>query len=171
MTTQGETEPERGGAHTYRGAVTWEYAPDMDGDPDPGEIVWTWVSYEEDARIGKDRPIAILGRAEDHRLVGLMLSSRDHSGDRDWLAIGAGPWDSEGRSSWLRRDRLLAVPAASVRREGAVLPRATYDAVIAAIGVPPVAAPNRTGWTLRDGFRRILGRPLPRSSSDGTLGP
>ena len=108
---------------------------------------------------------------KDHRLVGLMLSSRDHSGDRDWLAIGAGPWDSEGRSSWLRRDRLLAVPAASVRREGAVLPRATYDAVIAAIGVPPVAAPNRTGWTLRDGFRRILGRPHPRSSSDGTLGP
>jgi hypothetical protein len=171
MSVAGEPEPERGGAHTYRGAVTWEYSPEMDGDPDPGEVVWTWVSYEEDARIGKDRPIAILGRAEDHRLVGLMLSSRDHSGDRDWLAIGAGPWDSEGRPSWLRRDRLLAVPAASVRREGAVLSRATYDAVIAAIGAPPVAAPTRTGWTLRDGFRRILGRPLPRSSSDGTLGP
>jgi hypothetical protein len=25
-----------------------EYAPDLDGDPDPGEVVWTWVPYEDD---------------------------------------------------------------------------------------------------------------------------
>src|SRR5688572_16152998 len=24
------------------------YAPDLDGDADPGEIVWTWVPYEDD---------------------------------------------------------------------------------------------------------------------------
>jgi hypothetical protein len=158
---EGDLEPDRGGAHTYRGDVTWEYAPEIDGDPDPGEIVWAWVAFEEDATRGKDRPIAILGRADDHRLVGLMLSSRDHTGDRDWLAIGAGTWDAEGRRSWLRRDRLLAVRAESVRREGAVLPRATYDAVIAAVGTPPPTPPTRHAWTLRDGFRRILGRPLP----------
>ncbi len=157
----GEPEPERGGAHTYRGPVAWEYSPEMDGDPDPGEIVWTWVSFEEDARLGKDRPIAILGRAEDHRLVGMMLSTRDHSDDRDWLAIGSGPWDHEGRRSWLRRDRLLAVRADSVRREGAVMPRATYDSVLAAVGTPPPQAETRPPWTLRDGLRRILGRPLP----------
>lgn len=157
----GEPEPERGGAHTYRGAVTWEYSPELDGDPDPGEIVWTWVSFEEDSRLGQDRPLAILGRAEDHRLVGMMLSSRDRTGDRDWLAIGSGPWDREGRRSWLRRDRLLAVPAHAVRREGAVLPRATYDSVLAAVGsAPPVDAAPRS-WSLRDGLRRILGRPLP----------
>ena len=157
----GEPEPERGGAHTYRGPVAWEYSPEMDGDPDPGEIVWTWVSFEEDARLGKDRPIAILGRAEDHRLVGMMLSTRDHSDDRDWLAIGSGPWDHEGRRSWLRRDRLLAVRADSVRREGAVMPRATYDSVLAAVGTPPPQAETRPPWTLRDGLRRVLGRPLP----------
>lgn len=157
----GEPEPERGGAHTYRGPVAWEYSPEMDGDPDPGEIVWTWVSFEEDSRVGKDRPIAILGRAEDHRLVGMMLSSRDHSGEKDWLAIGSGPWDHEGRRSWLRRDRLLAVRADSVRREGAVLPRATYDSVLAAVGTPPPQAETRPPWTLREGLRRILGRPLP----------
>ena len=157
----GEPEPERGGAHTYRGPVAWEYSPEMDGDPDPGEIVWTWVSFEEDARLGKDRPIAILGRAEDRRLVGMMLSTRDHSDDRDWLAIGSGPWDHEGRRSWLRRDRLLAVRADSVRREGAVMPRATYDSVLAAVGTPPPQAETRPPWTLRDGLRRILGRPLP----------
>ena len=157
----GDPEPARGGAHTYRGPVTWEYSPEMDGDPDPGEIVWTWVSFEEDSRLGKDRPLAILGRAEDHRLVGMMLSSRDRTGDRDWLAIGSGPWDSEGRPSWLRRDRLLAVPADAVRREGAVLPRATYDSVLAAIASPPPVETAPRTWSLRDGLRRILGRPLP----------
>jgi hypothetical protein len=133
----------------------------MDGDPDPGEVVWTWVSFEEDAHLGKDRPIAILGRAEDGRLVGMMLSSRDHGGDQNWLAIGSGPWDSDGRPSWLRRDRLLAVPADAVRREGAVLPRATYDSVLAAVGTKVATAPAQQSWTLRDGLRRILGRPLP----------
>ena len=157
----GEPEPESGGAHTYRGDVRWEYSPEMDGDPDPGEVVWAWVAFEEDARLGKDRPLAILGRAQDHRLVGMMLSSRDHSGDRDWLAIGSGAWDREGRQSWLRRDRLLAVPASAVRREGAVLPRATYDAVLAAVSAAPPTADRGRTWTLRDGLRRILGRPLP----------
>lgn len=161
MSGEGEPEPTRGGAHTYRGDVAWEYAPEVDGDPDPGEIVWAWVAYEEDATRGKDRPIAILGRADDHRLVGLMLSSRDRSGDRNWLAIGAGPWDPEGRRSWLRRDRLLAVNAHAVRREGAILPRPTYDAVIAALGTTPAPPDSRQTWTLRDGFRRIFGRPLP----------
>ena len=161
MSEAGEPAPERGGAHTYRGLVTWEYSPEMDGDPDPGEVVWTWVSFEEDAHLGKDRPIAILGRAEDGRLVGMMLSSRDHGGDQNWLAIGSGPWDSDGRPSWLRRDRLLAVPADAVRREGAVLPRATYDSVLAAVGTKVATAPAQQSWTLRDGLRRILGRPLP----------
>lgn len=161
MRDGGEPEPERGGAHTFHGAVTWEYAPEMDGDPDPGEIVWTWVAFEEDPTQGKDRPIAVLGRADDHRLVGLMLSSRDHTGDREWLAIGSGNWDADGRRSWLRRDRLLAVRADAVRREGSILPRATYDAVIAAVGAASPSPAMRHSWTLRDGFRRILGRPLP----------
>lgn len=157
----GEAAPDRGGAYTYVGPVTWEYSPEMDDEPDPGEIVWTWVAFEEDDRRGKDRPVAVVGRAADQRLVGLMLSSRDHSGDRQWLAIGTGAWDPEGRSSWLRRDRLLAMPASAVRREGAALPRTTYDAVIAAIAAPITAPPQERRWTLRDGFRRILGRPLP----------
>lgn len=155
----GVPRPERGGADTYSGDVRWEYAPEIDGEPDPGEIVWGWVAFEEDATIGKDRPIAIVGRSTDGRLVGLLLSSRDHSGDHNWLAIGRGAWDSEGRPSWLRRDRLLAVHSNAVRREGAVLARTTYDAVLAAMATGPLA--KNPGWTLRDGFKRILGRPLP----------
>ena len=29
------------------GSVRTEYSPAHDGDPDPGEIVWTWVPFEE----------------------------------------------------------------------------------------------------------------------------
>lgn len=32
------------------GPVRTSYAPDRDGDPDPGEIVWTWVPFEENER-------------------------------------------------------------------------------------------------------------------------
>ena len=35
------------------------YAPDLDGRADPGEVVWTWVAYEEDASQGKDRPVPV----------------------------------------------------------------------------------------------------------------
>lgn len=37
------------------GPVQTSYAPDRDGDPDPGEIVWTWVPYENnDGRLSRD---------------------------------------------------------------------------------------------------------------------
>ena len=130
----GEPAPERGGAYTYTGPISWEYSPKLDRDADPGEIVWAWVAFEENAHVGKDRPVAVVGRADDGRLVGLMLSSRGHDGDRDWISIGTGPWDKEGRESWVRRDRVLAVHTRAVRREGAVMPRSTYEAIVAGMG-------------------------------------
>ena len=33
----------------------------MDGDADPGEVVWTWVPYQEDSSVGKDRPAVVIG--------------------------------------------------------------------------------------------------------------
>ena len=33
---------------------------------DPGEIVWTWVAYEEDPTQGKDRPVLVVGRDGGH---------------------------------------------------------------------------------------------------------
>src|SRR5690349_5900749 len=42
------------------GAVHLTYSPTTDGDPDPGEIVWTWVPYEENDGRGKDRPVVIV---------------------------------------------------------------------------------------------------------------
>jgi hypothetical protein len=107
------------------------YAPDMDGAADPGEIVWTWVPFEEDASQGKDRPVLVVARsAGGGELLGLMLSSQEHrADDANWLPIGSGPWDREGRESYVRLDRVLEVPEHGIRREGAVVPRDRFDAV------------------------------------------
>ncbi len=110
-------------------ARTVSYSPDLDGSADPGEIVWTWVTYEEDASQGKDRPVLVVGREGD-TVLGLMLSSqRRRDGDPDWLALGPGSWDQERRESWVRLDRVLDVPEHGIRREGAVLGRSRFDAV------------------------------------------
>jgi hypothetical protein len=110
-----------------------DYAPDLDGRADPGEVVWTWVPYEEDASRGKDRPVLVVGRDGD-RLLGLMLSSQDyHRGDPEWLGLGAGAWDGEHRPSWVRLDRVIEVREDGIRREGAVLDRARFGNVAAAL--------------------------------------
>lgn len=105
------------------------YAPHLDGRADPGEIVWTWVPFEEDPSNGKDRPVLVVGR-DGHTLLGLMLSSNPvRAQDPDWVGIGAGTWDHQGRDSWVRLDRVLDVPEAGIRREGAILPRKLFDLV------------------------------------------
>ena len=109
------------------------YAPDLDGRADPGEIVWTWVAYEEDATQGKDRPVLVVGRRGDV-LLGLMLTGqRERDGDPGYLALGSGPWDPAGRPSWLRLDRVLEMTEDSIRREGAVLDSVRFDRVAAAL--------------------------------------
>jgi hypothetical protein len=110
-----------------------EYAPNLDGDADPGEIVWTWVAYEDDPQQGKDRPVLVVGR-NGRTLLGLMLSSRqERDGRRDWLALGPGDWDRDRRPSWIRLDRVLEVDEDGIRREGAVLDRARFERVAAAL--------------------------------------
>jgi hypothetical protein len=105
--------------YTTERAATLEYSPDLDGLADPGEIVWAWVPYEEDPERGKDRPLLVVGR-HGRRLLAMMLSSREHDSD-DWLDLGSGGWDQEGRPSYLRLDRVFALDEDDIRREGAVL--------------------------------------------------
>jgi PemK-like, MazF-like toxin of type II toxin-antitoxin system len=116
--------------HPLRGRPTGrylDYAPKKNGRADPGEVVWTWVAYEDDPTQGKDRPVLVVGR-DGARLLGLMLSSQpDHDRHRTWLALGPGQWDRERRPSWVRLDRVIVVPEYSIRREGAVLDRARFD--------------------------------------------
>ncbi len=115
------------------------YAPRPDGRPDPGEVVWTWVPYEEDPSRGKDRPVLVIG-VEGDLVLALGLTSRDHDVDaaqehrdgREWMDIGTGAWDSRRRPSEVRLNRLLRLRAADVRREGAALPKPVFDAVIEA---------------------------------------
>jgi hypothetical protein len=126
-------------AGDYTGRARLEYAPDPDGQPDPGEVVWTWVPYEEDHRQGKDRPVLVVARDVDV-LLALMLSSRDHDGPdaqdearhgRHWVDIGPGAWDPRGRASEVRVDRVLRIDPAAVRREGARLDRDRFEVVAA----------------------------------------
>ena len=63
-------------------------------------------------------------------LLGLMLSSQDHHrNDPNWVGIGSGSWDYEGRASWVRLDRVLDVPEEGIRREGAILEREMFEVV------------------------------------------
>jgi len=116
----------------YKGKVTLEYSPKPNSSPDPGEVVWAWVPFEEDARKGKDRPVLLIGR-DGTWLLGLMLSSKDHDNDPTpygrWMDIGAGPWDRQRRPSEVRLDRIVRIDPRAVRREGATVPLATFDAV------------------------------------------
>jgi hypothetical protein len=48
------------------------------------------------------------------------------------MDIGSGAWDSQGRASEVRLNRLLRLDPGSVRREGAALPRPVFDAVVEA---------------------------------------
>jgi hypothetical protein len=118
------------------------YEPEADGQPDPGEVVWGWVPYEEDASQGKDRPVLLIGRKSidgvDH-WAGLMLTSKDHDRDaedearhgRHWMDIGAGAWDAERRPSEVRLDRLVILRDDAIRREGAAVSRDVFERVVA----------------------------------------
>lgn len=123
------TRPAVPSARPVEAGVRIEYTPNADGDPDPGEVVWTWVPFEDDASFGKDRPVVIIGRHGQH-LSGVALTTRYRDGA---IEVGTGPWDSRNRPSFAKVDRLLEIDADAVRREGAVLTRRRFDAVVEAV--------------------------------------
>lgn len=121
------------------GPVRTSYAPDRDGAPDPGEIVWTFVPFEENDGRGKDRPVLVVAREAAGTLLAVQLSSKQHDLDREWVALGAGPWDSSGRPSWVDLDRVLRVHEEGMRREACALDRARFDLVVGRLR-------ERYGW-------------------------
>lgn len=108
-----------------------EYKPVLDGNADTGEVVWTWVPWEEDPSQGKDRPVVIVGRRGD-MLIGVPLTSK-RSDNEPQVPVGTGPWDREGRTSYAKLDRILEVDPSQVRREGAILGRGHFDEIVAAL--------------------------------------
>lgn len=119
----------RGEVTTAEARPQVSYSPVRDDDADPGEIVWAYVPYEDDPSQGKDRPLLVIGHIESD-VAALALTSRPRD-DRHHHPIGSGPWDTRGRPSWIKLDRLLRLDPDAIRREGAVLDRARFDAVIA----------------------------------------
>jgi hypothetical protein len=106
------------------------YAPELDGQPDPGEVVWSWVPYEDDPTQGKDRPVVVVGFDGDGLAV-VPLTSK--GGDRDEIPIGSGGWDRERRPSFAKVDQCIVVAPSAVRREGAILDKKVFDKVCAAV--------------------------------------
>jgi hypothetical protein len=129
----------RGGAAAPAGptidGVRVAYAPELDGAPDPGEVVWAWVPYEEDPNQGKDRPVLIVGTDGD-RFAGVPLSSKDPRNRRDAatrVPVGTGGWDRERRPSWADADRLLRFRADEIRREGSSIDHDRFLEVVARV--------------------------------------
>lgn len=139
-TEESEGWQEGGYPGDFRGLPEMIYAPHPGNTADPGEIVWTWVPFEEDYSRGKDRPVLVIGFDEPW-LLALGLTSRDHDRDagqerqsgRDWVDIGSGGWDARGRPSEVRINRIIRVHPAGVRRIGATLDAARFRQVTAAV--------------------------------------
>lgn len=116
--------------------VAAAYAPNPNGAADPGEVVWAWVPYEEDYSRGKDRPVLVIGRDGEY-LLGLMLTTKDRDNsvrhNPGYIDVGTGGWDSKGRPSEAKLDRVIRLRQDGIRREGAVLSRETYDDVAQAM--------------------------------------
>jgi hypothetical protein len=111
------------------GPVRMSYSPQPGGTPDPGEIVWTWVPFEENDGRGKDRPVLVVAVESAGTYLALQLTSKDHDGKGDFVSVGAGGWDGEHRPSWVNLDRVIQVHEGGMRREAAALPREPFERV------------------------------------------
>lgn len=120
----------------YRGLPDLKYGANRDKIADPGEVIWAWIPFEEDFSQGKDRPALVVGY-DGGWVLALPMSSQDHASDRAqeqragryWLELGAGNWDSQARTSWVRVDRIVRVNPADVRRHAGEIDRATFNRV------------------------------------------
>ncbi len=115
------------------GDVNVGYSPSRNGQPDSGEVIWTWVPYEENDGRGKDRPVLVIGRQSADHVYAVRMTSKAHDGDRDFLSIGSGAWDSQGRESWVDIEQLYSVHHDGMRREAAVLDKGRYGRVTEAL--------------------------------------
>ena len=115
------------------GRTGWGYAPESDGALDPGEIVWTWVPFEERDGRGKDRPVVIMATLGRGNLLAVQLTSKDHTGDDDYVPLGVGSWDHDRRPSWAGIARVFQVRQGGVRREGTVIDSARYTLIERAV--------------------------------------
>lgn len=105
------------------------YIPDMDGQADAGEVVWADIRPKKGVPPER-RAVLVVGR-KSHRLLTLLISSREEYADQPiWVPIGTGPWSSGAdRDSWVRIDKVLQVPESHIQRRGIPLPSRRFDRV------------------------------------------
>ncbi|MBV7301441.1 MULTISPECIES: type II toxin-antitoxin system PemK/MazF family toxin [Corynebacterium] len=104
------------------------YAADMDGQAEPGEVVWVWLRTEPTSE-PEDRALVVVGRTRQ-TILGLLISSNpEHQNDPSWLDIGSGNWDLAGEQSWVRIDRVIEASELGIRRQGAILPRRRFGKI------------------------------------------
>lgn len=72
----------------------------------------------------------VVARETGGTFLAVQLSSKRHDGDREWVAIGSGPWDRTGRDSWVDVDRVLRLSEAGMRREACALDRMRFNSVV-----------------------------------------
>jgi hypothetical protein len=115
------------------------YSPSTDGNPDPGEIVWTWVPYEEEDGRGKDRPVLLVAAEPNGTALAVQLTSKPHGDAANFVSIGRGSWDSQERASWVGIERVFRVHPEGMRREASALDVDRFSRVADAITA-------RYGW-------------------------
>lgn len=116
------------------------YSPVIDGRPEPGEVVWAWVPFENNPTGGKDRPVLVLS-VQGSRMTALAMTTRDEDRDqrkerrygRLWMDVGSGGWDPKGRESAVRLDQVLRLSVYDVRRHGTALDPDVFAEVLAAV--------------------------------------
>lgn len=101
------------------------YAPDMDGQAAPGEVVW----FTAPTTPPSVQPLLIVARAKQY-VIGLLISSDSrHAKQDNWLGIGSGAWDPSGQPTWVRLDKVITVPEIDVRRQAAIIPRHSFERI------------------------------------------
>ncbi|APT89355.1 hypothetical protein CFRA_08945 [Corynebacterium frankenforstense DSM 45800] len=116
------------------------YAPGMDGQAEPGEVVFIWAPSDGADAPLRERAILVVGHNRN-TVLGLLISPNpEHADDDRWLGIGTGDFDASGRSCWVRLDRVLEVSELGIRRQGIFLPRGRFDRIAAKLR-------SRYGWS------------------------
>lgn len=104
------------------------YAPDMDGQADPGEVVWVDICTQKFGELER-RAVLIIGRKHHTLMVLLISSNPDHKDKDNWISIGSGPWDEDSAQSWARLDKSLLVSESQIQRRGVSMPERRFDRI------------------------------------------
>ncbi len=104
------------------------YAPNMDGQADPGEVVWADIRPRRGEEVQR-RAVLIIGRNRHTLLTLLISSNEDHADHDNWIHIGPGSWDMHRAESWVRVDKILEIPESQILRRGVYMPERRYDRI------------------------------------------